>query len=878
MSRENKNTTYLRHEDLNPFFFSISHHNHRPCNHITCSSNMMIDPPPLNTNAANGSYATVQATQHKRTKSTQQAPAGPHLPNLFLTNLRLLNLDLLPDWPSITPSTFSNIDARARIKAAEWSLYQLFRLYDPALAADKLQPFFPPLEPLQSINLRAALYRCLDGLKKNGVLGREAVLRKTMLDECSGDKFWEVCVIFAAVVLRKRTLARKARHAHPRPVAQVVGCAPGMSKSEREILMPLLVAHKASLGRTLAERQKLGEEFAQLEGVLREKEADLARRRDQLRRHGKNEVVEKRLEGFRPMEDTLRKNWVGDDGLKEAILSGGSAASGDRVLVQPTEALFDRNFASKQADGAETDSDITQDIEVKARGQGLRLKRWQALYDRLQGARPTPPAAEEARARAGSVAIRFDKHTDLTVADTKQQRGGASPVRSQHSRAASACVSGYDNILAAMREDLRRAQSTRRNGNASQEDSRHGRSASDAVTGAYRPSSRQNSAHSRQHSRSPSLQYSPSQSPAPFRPGMNRRISSRSRSYQQPKVISQRGPIPLKTELFSPLKTARPGNESPLSPSTSRPGSALPTPLEEDGPEFDVDTSMAHNEIPPISRHAPPSRPLPALPSPREEQSEFTTSIDGRLGGLNISEDIDTTPKVDSAHSFALPAKSASPINLDPSKSATQNNTSDFPRPSLADRTRQSIAWTSADNTRNIIPSSAAAASAGAGDADSPLINTESFPLPPSNITRSPLPASPPPPTRTLSLADRTRQSISSFSPPTSVYQRTPKHSRSRTDVQATPTIQHPKPRRSHSDDLRQQQGDTGNGEGSAMRRSVTPRDQLMQATEYDSVFKSRPRVAHSPVLSPSSGATGLEDLGMMGDALGELGSSPLRR
>lgn len=70
------------------------------------------------------------------------------------------------------------------------------------------------------------------------------------------------------------------------------------------------------------------------------------------------------------------------------------------------------------------------------------------------------------------------------------------------------------------------------------------------------------------------------------------------------------------------------------------------------------------------------------------------------------------------------------------------------------------------------------------------------------------------------------------------------------------------------------------------MRRSVTPRDQLMQATEYDSVFKSRPRVAHSPVLSPSGMdlEREVEDFSMVGNALEEferedvLGSSPLRR
>jgi hypothetical protein len=45
---------------------------------------------------------------------------------------------------------------------------------------------------------------------------------------------------------------------------------------------------------------------------------------------------------------------------------------------------------------------------------------------------------------------------------------------------------------------------------------------------------------------------------------------------------------------------------------------------------------------------------------------------------------------------------------------------------------------------------------------------------------------------------------------------------------------------------------DSGSG---ADKRIFTPRDQLFEeGTEYDSVFKSRPRVVHSPLVSPSGG------------------------
>ena len=75
------------------------------------------------------------------TASNSGAPSGAPITannsNLasFLTNLRLLDLDLLPDWPHITERTFSAKDPaqgqKKRVYSVEWALYQLFALWDP---------------------------------------------------------------------------------------------------------------------------------------------------------------------------------------------------------------------------------------------------------------------------------------------------------------------------------------------------------------------------------------------------------------------------------------------------------------------------------------------------------------------------------------------------------------------------------------------------------------------------------------------------------------------------------------------------------------------------------------------------------------------------
>jgi hypothetical protein len=63
------------------------------------------------------------------------SPTGPSNLTLFLTNLRLLDLDLRRDWPGISALTFSTKDSqqnqKKRIQCVEWALFQLFALWDP---------------------------------------------------------------------------------------------------------------------------------------------------------------------------------------------------------------------------------------------------------------------------------------------------------------------------------------------------------------------------------------------------------------------------------------------------------------------------------------------------------------------------------------------------------------------------------------------------------------------------------------------------------------------------------------------------------------------------------------------------------------------------
>jgi hypothetical protein len=63
--------------------------------------------------------------------------------SLFVSNLKLLNLDQRQDWPDITVRTFDTKDAlqnqKKRVACVEWSLYRLFEIWDRETTRDVSQ-------------------------------------------------------------------------------------------------------------------------------------------------------------------------------------------------------------------------------------------------------------------------------------------------------------------------------------------------------------------------------------------------------------------------------------------------------------------------------------------------------------------------------------------------------------------------------------------------------------------------------------------------------------------------------------------------------------------------------------------------------------------
>ncbi|MCJ1255499.1 hypothetical protein MMC24_003315 [Lignoscripta atroalba] len=360
-------------------------------------------------------------------------PPPPPNSSTLVKNLRFLELDKHTDWPSITIVSFSGNDSiqnqKTRVRGAEWILYKLFEIWDFRETQNKLRPFFPPFEPLQSLNLRAALFRCLNELKKTGILGREVILRKTMLDDCKGDKFVDVLVAFSTAVLRKVVEDDKTDGS----ITKRLALATKVTAHEAKSMLPLVVAHRASLTARLRRKSELKSTYLQLGQNLDSRATQLARRREQLKQ--KTESCAGKggpKQSVQRLKEKVEAQCSGDPRWMEIIIHGDKHESDDPVLERSFQSVW-----SRAGDGTLEEIDIPgtqsllQDLENRVSGQKARLQRWKEIREGLMNSRETLINIDRKNLRSERVEV-LDQATQMPQSSTtesmeRQTKAGGRP-------------------------------------------------------------------------------------------------------------------------------------------------------------------------------------------------------------------------------------------------------------------------------------------------------------------------------------------------------------------------------------------------------------------------------------------------------------------
>ncbi|KAK7998328.1 arad-like aldolase/epimerase [Apiospora arundinis] len=388
-------------------------------------------PRPISLRASAKSPLTASQSSTASTTTTAannaQLPATTSHRTLFLTNLRLLDLDQEEDWPDITPSTFSTKDAlvgqKKRIQAVEWALYQLFNLWDPEETQNKLRPFYPPLDQVQSINLRAAFTRCLEQAKKNGVLGRDAVIRKTMLDECKGERFEEVLAVFSSAVLKKLVAERalNAGHDYRPSISESIAIENWGYKGERTELNGLLLAHKASLRSFLREKDAARQRYNDFAKLLALKEQTIAKRNEQVKSMATDDPSSQPTDKTRyQVRQMLKMNWTGNEEWTENILYGENSSSKGGLLSTPFEEVWDGVQNGTLEDIEDQSMGLLDQLDQRVQVQRARLEKWDGFRKKLFGDKQAEPS-KTSRPDTKGIDLGFSEHLKLSTGTMSPQ-------------------------------------------------------------------------------------------------------------------------------------------------------------------------------------------------------------------------------------------------------------------------------------------------------------------------------------------------------------------------------------------------------------------------------------------------------------------------
>lgn len=275
------------------------------------------------------------------------------------------------------------------------------------------------------MNLRAALFRVLSDLKKNGDLGKETILRKSMLDDCKGEKFDELLAVFSTAVLHK-VLGASIDGKQLNPALRL-SLANGITPEDYELALPLVLAYRVSLESTGERRACVMSKYEKFSRLLDNKKVQLEQRSQE-----NPQSVPEEPADFDRLAEQVQTNWLGSEEWANNLLYGGSQSGSDAFLELPFAKVWAKAKESTVEDlKADASRDLLLDLESRVSCQRDRLSRWREYSGAVAkgDGQVNPPSSPSTSAARSNSTVAFKDHQALTVASI------AKAVREPESRA-----------------------------------------------------------------------------------------------------------------------------------------------------------------------------------------------------------------------------------------------------------------------------------------------------------------------------------------------------------------------------------------------------------------------------------------------------------
>jgi hypothetical protein len=633
-----------------------------------------------------------------------------------------------------------------------------------------------------------------------------------MLDECKGEKFYDILSSFSSVVLKK-VLASKSRQHVKLAVARTLATSAALSNEAQTSLLPLSIAHKAALTNVLRKKEEKRRKYTDFGHVLDAKAYDInlrIRQTAETPRASKPVVPQKEADAIKKQ---LKENWIGDQKWLDVMLHGEDVQSDAVFLDSPFNKVWRIVEQGGRLEDAVPEIGLLEALQLRVDEQKTRLEKWKNFHEKMQrGSKVTDQ--ESRRATAPTNDFKFDDHVSLQI---RPKVFESEPIQRPKMR------STFEDIILEMDDGLSEAAAARYNQFSATTRERAGHA-------AHPPATRQESRIIPTHKKT-----------ASWSDNLPRTATSNTESEDfVPKKLSTfvrpAASQPADSEATLIGQVSAPHTSMPVSPAES-PTEHLPTIDLENDVSDSVSVVASPSPAPPVVPLSPsfsPVVPLSPSSSPPVPSSYFP-SEPPLLEPPSLSTEEALAAQIVCTIGDATP----SPVKKHQ------------PRLSLMERTRMSMVRTTSFE---------------------PISESPSLPLPESANVQD----------KHAALMERTRLSMAAMSSKPRV-SLAPKERKSKRQSQVFPINQFDTPRARKSEFLTVKEEDL----------EKTPKEDLFSDNiDYDRVFKSRPRIATSPIFGTPAeakdeedfdeGVTGVDladvDNDDDGDSDGYEQDSPLRR
>jgi hypothetical protein len=204
-----------------------------------------------------------------------------------------------------------------------------------------------------------------------------------MLDECKGDKFFEILATFSSAVLKK-VLASQEGTDRDDAVAQKLATASMLSVDEQRSLLPLAIAHKAALASVLKRKEQKRRRYMKFQELLDTKAKDINRRIRKCQdapRPERPAIPQKEADAIKKQ---LKDNWIGDPKWLDVILYGDNVQAGDAFLHSRFDKVWRMVECGRKLEDVTPEIGLLENLQLRVQEQQKRLQNWKAFHAELK--------------------------------------------------------------------------------------------------------------------------------------------------------------------------------------------------------------------------------------------------------------------------------------------------------------------------------------------------------------------------------------------------------------------------------------------------------------------------------------------------------------